>query len=156
VEAGHGHGQGDDEDDEDVDGHEAQETMGLEDLLRVIHLLSSAPRTTNLRSQQRRQQEQGHLPGGYPAGTGTAATSPFSLFNALQGTRSGSGSATSARTPGTTILDDEDEEMLEVVQDTDPSQPPQGAPTSIARYVADHKKRKKHQGVDEKEKKRED
>ncbi|KAG0274585.1 hypothetical protein BGZ95_009639 [Linnemannia exigua] len=120
VEAGHEQG-----DDDDEDGHEGQEAIGLEDLLRVIHLLSSAPRAAN---QHQRQRQEGQLPGGYPVGNGTAA-SPFSLFNSQQ-TLPGSTTA-SARNDTTAPIDD-DEEMLEVVQDTESSQQPQGPPTSIS------------------------
>lgn len=110
--------------------------MGLEDLLRVIHLLSSAPMTVN----HRQQQAQGQLPGGYPTGTGAgAATSPFSLFNP-QATRSASGTTTTtARAPAAEPHDD-DEEMLEFEQDSE-SRPLQDPPTSISRYVIDRLQR---------------
>ncbi|KAF9108754.1 hypothetical protein BGX29_007044 [Mortierella sp. GBA35] len=123
VEAGH--------EQDDEDGHEAQETMSLEDLFRIIHLLSNAPRTPTQHTHQRQQQQQqqGQLPGGYPAAGGASATSPFSLFNS-QTPRSASGTA--AQTQNTAPLTNEDEEMLEVVQDTQPSQQPQSVPTSIA------------------------
>ena len=106
--------------------------MGLEDLLRVIHLLSSAPMTVN----QRQQQAQGQLPGGYPTGTGAgAATSPFSLFNS-QAVRAAPGNTTTnAARAAATEPHDEDEEMLEVEQNTEPRHQPQGPPTSISRYV---------------------
>ncbi|KAG0061118.1 hypothetical protein BGZ90_003714, partial [Linnemannia elongata] len=121
VEAGHE--QGDDGD----DGQEGQEAVGLEDLLRVIHLLSSAPMTVN----QRQQQAQGQLPGGYPTGTGAGtATSPFSLFNS-QAARSASGNTNAARAAATEPHD-EDEEMLDIEQDTEPHQQLQGPPTSIS------------------------
>lgn len=121
VEAGHEQG------DDDDDGQEGQEIVGLEDLLRVIHLLSSAPMTVN----HRQQQAQGQLPGGYPTGTGAgAATSPFSLFNP-QATRSASGTTTTtARAPAAEPHDD-DEEMLEFEQDSE-SRPLQDPPTSIS------------------------
>ncbi|KAG0286095.1 hypothetical protein BGZ96_009771 [Linnemannia gamsii] len=124
-----GHEQGEDGDDE----QEGQETMGLEDLLRVIQLLSSAPLSSNQRGQQGQAQLQ--LPGGYPTGTGAGTpTSPFSLFNA-QTTRSASGntttSAAAARAASTELLE-EDEEMLEIEQDTAPRQQLQDPPTSIS------------------------
>lgn len=108
--------------------------MGLEDLLRVIHLLSSAPMTVN----QRQQQAQGQLPGGYPTGTGAGtATSPFSLFNS-QAARSASGNTTTnAARAAATEPHDEDEEMLDIEQDTEPHQQLQGPPTSISRYAID-------------------
>lgn len=110
--------------------------MGLEDLLRVIQLLSGAP----LSSDQREQQGQAQLPGGYPTGTGAGtSTSPFSLFNA-QAARSASGntitSAAAARVASTEPLE-EDEEMLEIEQDMAPRQQPQDPPTSISRYALD-------------------
>ncbi|KAF9906343.1 hypothetical protein EC991_000745 [Linnemannia zychae] len=119
VEAGHEQGEDDDE-----DGHEEQEAVGLEDLLRVIHLLSNVPRTPN-----QHQRQQGQLPGGYPVGSGTGTTtSPFSLFNS----QAHRGSTTAgARNEGSAPVS-EDEEMLEVVQDTEPPQQPQGPPTSIS------------------------
>ncbi|KAF9138730.1 hypothetical protein BG015_002274 [Linnemannia schmuckeri] len=123
VEAGH------EQVHEDDDGYEGQETVGLEDLLRVIQLLSSPPTTAN----QRQQQTQGQLPGGYPTGTvAGAATSPFSLFNS-QATRSASENATTnTARASATELNNEDEEMLEVEQNTEPRQQSQGPPTSIS------------------------
>jgi hypothetical protein len=107
--------------------------LGLEDLLRVIHLLSRAP----LSSNQRQQQGQAQLPGGYPTGTGAGAhTSPFSLFNA-QAARSTSGNTTTSAAATSTEPLDEDEEMLEVERDTAPHQQTQGPPTSISRYTHD-------------------
>ncbi|KAF9545230.1 hypothetical protein EC957_011103, partial [Mortierella hygrophila] len=123
VEAGHEQG------DDDDDGQEGQEAPGLEDLLRIIQLLSNAPMTVN----QRQQQAQGQLPGGYPIGTGAgAATSSFSLSNS-QATRSASGNTTTnVARAAATDSHDEDVEMLEVEPDTEPRQQSQGPPTSIS------------------------
>jgi hypothetical protein len=96
--------------------------MGLEDLVRVIQLLSNIPRTSN---QHQRQQ-------GYPVGSGAGTASILSsLFN-LQPHRGST--ATGARSDGAMLVA-EDDDMLEVVQDTEPLQQPQGPPTSISRYV---------------------
>lgn len=125
--------------------------MGLEDLLRVIHLLSSAPMTVN----QRPQQAQGQLPGGYPTRTGTgAATSPFSLFNS-QAARSASGNTTTnAARAVAAEPHDHDEEMLEIEQDTEPRQQLQDPPTSISRYVIDRVRMKPKRTTQERSKQR--
>ncbi|KAF9929791.1 hypothetical protein FBU30_001227 [Linnemannia zychae] len=126
VEAGHE--QGDDDDDED--GQEG-ETVGLEDLLRVIQLLSNAPLSSN--NHQRQQQGQGQLPGGYPLRSGSDSTvNPFNLFTSRplpSNNRAATNAAASSN--GATPID-EDEEMLDVVQETEPAQQPQGPTTSIA------------------------
>ncbi|KAF8947614.1 hypothetical protein BGZ47_008506 [Haplosporangium gracile] len=123
IEAGHAQ-VGDDDD----DGYEGQETVDLEDLLRVIQLLSSPPTTAN----QRQQQVQGQLPGGYPTGTvAGAATSPFSLFNSQAARSASENTTTNTARASVTELNNEDEEML-VEQDTEPRQQSQDPPTSIS------------------------
>ncbi|KAG0366381.1 hypothetical protein BGZ54_005411 [Gamsiella multidivaricata] len=120
-------------DGDDDEGHEAHEPLSMEDLLRLIQLISGSPLPREQR--QRRQQSQGQ-PGDFP-GDSDDGGFPISFLLDPSGLRSSTGiTAVQTRDASTATVsggEDEDIEMTDATQDQqETNQRPRDPSTSLA------------------------